>query len=168
MSRDWIPEYKPEDYIDGILEKIAQGITLRSICREEGMPSHDTVYVWLNNNAEYAQRFARARKIGHDAIAEETLDIADHASNDWMEVNDPDNPGYRLNGEHVQRSKLRIETRLKLLAKWDPGRYGDRLALDHAGKIDTTAPDLSKLSTEELAKFRALAAKAQPDAPADS
>ena len=39
--------------------------------------------------------------------------------------------GFQLNGEHVQRSKLRIETRLKLLAKWDPRRYGDRLALDH-------------------------------------
>ena len=34
-----------------------------------------------------------------------------------------------FDSEHVQRSKLRVETRLKLLAKWDPRRYGDRLQL---------------------------------------
>ena len=27
--------------------------------------------------------------------------------------------------------KLRIDTRLKLLAKWNPKKWGDRMALDH-------------------------------------
>ena len=38
--------------------------------------------------------------------------------------------GPRVNAEHIQRSKLRIETRLKLLAKWNPKKYGDKLALE--------------------------------------
>lgn len=42
--------------------------------------------------------------------------------------------GWMLNGDHVQRSKLRIETRLKLLAKWNPKKWGDKLDLNHAGK----------------------------------
>jgi hypothetical protein len=40
--------------------------------------------------------------------------------------------------EWISRSKLRVETRLKLLAKWDPKRYGDRLNLDHSGEMKVT------------------------------
>ena len=31
--------------------------------------------------------------------------------------------------------KLQIETRLKLLAKWDPKRYGDKVDLNHGGEV---------------------------------
>jgi hypothetical protein len=67
--------------------------------------------------------------MGYDAMAEECLDIADDASNDWMErLDDKGRPvGWVVNGEHVQRSKLRIETRLKLLAKFNPSKYGDTM-----------------------------------------
>ena len=30
----------------------------------------------------------------------------------------------------IQRAKLRIDTRLKLLSKWDPKRYGDKLDIN--------------------------------------
>lgn len=115
--------------IEDVIEGVSNGTPLREICRREGFPNYSVVYDWMKEDESFAQRFARAREDGHDAIADECLSIADTASNDWMEVNDPDNPGYRLNGEHVQRSKLRIETRLKLLAKWNPRKYGDKLEL---------------------------------------
>jgi hypothetical protein len=35
---------------------------------------------------------------------------------------------------NVQRVKLIIETDLKLLAKWDPRRYGDKVDLEVTGK----------------------------------
>ena len=97
------------------------------------MPSFVTVYDWINASEEWALRITRARESGADALAEECLSIADNASNDWMDNHNPDDPGYRLNGDHIQRSKLRIETRLKLLAKWAPKKYGDRTALEVAG-----------------------------------
>ena len=46
-----------------------------------------------------------------------------------MEIHEKDNVLYKLNGEHVQRSKLRIETRLKLLACWNPSKYGNKTIL---------------------------------------
>jgi hypothetical protein len=109
-----------------ICERIGKGETLREICRTEGMPGVQTVYDWIEKDQSFSVSYARARARGLDAIAEETVRIADDGTNDWMEKNAPDNPGYALNGEHVQRSKLRVETRLKLLAKWDPKRYGER------------------------------------------
>jgi hypothetical protein len=120
---------------DEICERLSVGDTLRQICRDEHMPNWRAVYQWMEKDAEFATRIAQARETGFDAIAEGTLDIADNATNDWMEANDPDNPGYRANGEHVQRSKLRIETRLKLLAKWSPKKYGEATRIEHTGKM---------------------------------
>jgi hypothetical protein len=120
---------------DEICERLSVGDTLRQICRDEHMPNWRAVYQWMEKDAEFATRIAQARETGFDAIAEGTLDIADNATNDWMEANDPDNPGYRANGEHVQRSKLRIETRLKLLAKWSPKKYGEATRIEHHGKM---------------------------------
>lgn len=124
-----------------LIERLSAGEPLQQICRDEHMPSPSAVYAWTEPDRRpdgipttLQEDFARARRIGHDAIAASTLDIADDARNDWMERNAGDSPGWIANGEHIQRSKLRIETRLKLLAKWDR-RYSDKLELEHAGRV---------------------------------
>lgn len=117
-----------------ICVQIAEGTPLREICRQEGMPKWRTVYDWINADPEFAARMERARVLGYDAIAEDTLDIADDGSNDWMIRHGKDGEKeWVLNGEHVQRSKLRIDTRLKLLAKWHPKKYGEKLTAEHVG-----------------------------------
>ena len=115
---------------------IAEGKTLREFTRQEGMPSWQSIYAWLDEDKEFSDRIAHARELGEEAISQECFAIADDASNDWMERLGKDGQpvGWMLNGDHVQRSKLRIETRLKLLAKWNPKKWGDKLDLNHAGK----------------------------------
>lgn len=126
------PTYTPEKAAK-IIEQLSDGIPLRVICRQEGMPAWRTVYDWMAKDAELSAHIARARELGYDAIAEECLDIADNGTNDWIEKTNADGSKYEaLNGEHIQRSKLRIETRLKLLAKWNPKKYGERLDLGNA------------------------------------
>jgi len=115
-------------------EQLSEGIPLRQICRNnDGFPAWRTVYDWMSKDPDLATAIAHARDVGYDAMAEECLDIADNAGNDWMErLNDEGVPvGYQVNGDHIQRSKLRIETRLKLLAKFNPKRYGDKVV--HSG-----------------------------------
>ncbi len=129
------PEPVPQDTADEIIEWISAGKTLREFCRQEGKPHWNTVYDWLEKDEDFAGRFARARELGEDAIAQECIEIADDASNDWMERSDKDGgTGWALNGEHIQRSKVRIETRLKLLAKFNPKRWGDRVDVTSDGK----------------------------------
>src|SRR5690606_5641563 len=72
-------------------------------------------------------RYARARRLGFDEIAEEGLEIIDDGSNDYIERERDGVPEIVLDREHIQRSKLRFEGRMKLLAVWDPRRYGDLL-----------------------------------------
>ena len=49
---------------------------------------------------------------------------------------------------------LRVDTRLKLLAKWDPKRYGDATTVKHADA------DGEKLPIDDVTKFTRLAAMA--------
>ncbi len=128
-------KYTPE-IVDEIVERLSKGEPLRQICRDEHMPSWDAVYDWEKKYPDLRQRIACARERGEDAIAQECLEIADKATNDWMEANGQDDVGYKLNGEHIQRSKLRIETRLKLLAKWNPRKWGEKVDLNHGVQPD--------------------------------
>ena len=114
-------EEDKERIFDSVCNDIAEGIPLREICRRDGMPGFRTVYEWMEADEKKSARFARAREDGFDAIAEECLSIAD------------EEPGTTINGGTdsgaVQHQKLRVETRLKLLAKWSPKRYGEKLEL---------------------------------------
>ena len=112
---------------DEIVERISRGETLRSICRDKHMPVWQAVYQWMDKDEVFAGRIARAREVGYDAIAEQTVDIADEDM--------PTLPSGGRDGAAVQHAKLRIETRLKLLAKWSPKKYGERTHLEHSGKV---------------------------------
>jgi hypothetical protein len=118
-----------------IINGLCDGIPLRELCRQEGMPNWRTVYDWISSDEEFAARIAHARELGFDAIAEDILDIADDGTNDWVaRKNAKGDTEMVLNTDHVQRSKLRIETRLKLLAKWNPKKYGDKSTTELTGK----------------------------------
>jgi hypothetical protein len=111
-----------------ICEGLARGMTLREVCKAEGMPDESTVRKWALEDYEgFYPQYAKAREIGYQAMADETIDIADNAQNDWMERNGEDDAGWQANGEHIQRSRLRIDTRKWLLSKALPKVYGDKI-----------------------------------------
>lgn len=109
-----------------ICARLAEGMTLRQVCRGDGMPTESTVRRWvLEDRHGFSAQYAEARHIGYQSMADELLEIADDGSNDWMERN-----GETVaNGEHVQRSRLRLDTRKWLLSKALPKVYGDKLDL---------------------------------------
>jgi hypothetical protein len=111
-----------------ICERLASGETLNSICEDEGMPASSTVRLWVHEDREgFAALSVRAYEMGCHAIADDCIQIADDARNDWMERRGQEDAGWIANGEHIQRSRLRIETRMRLLGKWAPKVYGDKV-----------------------------------------
>lgn len=115
---------------DAIIEGISHGKTLRSLCREHKMGA-STWYDWMDADGELAGRFARAREVGFDAIADEALDIANSPCEGEITTDDGEKVVIRKE-DMLGHRKLQVETRLKLLAKWDPRRYGDSVQLKHA------------------------------------
>ena len=120
-----------QDIGDAICERLVCGESLRTICADPAMPDKATVFRWLAANEEFRDQYARAREAQADVIFDEILDIADDASNDWMERIDEagKNVGWQLNGDHVQRSRLRIDARKWMAGKLRPKKYGDKLEL---------------------------------------
>ena len=82
-----------------------------------------------------ADHYARAREAQADAIFDEIIDIADNAQNDWMERNgERGGSGYELNGEHIQRSRVRIDARKWMAGKLRPKVYGDKAIVEGPGE----------------------------------
>lgn len=126
--------YDP-DIAQQMCEQLSEGIPLREICRQEGFPAWRTVYDWMRKDADLATAIAYGRDIGYDAIAEDCLRIADTPMLGTEVTESEDDEGVkRVSVKKVDmlgHRKLQIETRLKLLAKFNPKKYGDRVT--HAG-----------------------------------
>ena len=153
---------RKDQIIDDIVAGLSDGVPLRELCRREGMPSWRTVYSWMDADEAVATRVAQAREIGFEAIAEEILDIADDASNDWMQRKRQNGTvDIVLDSDHVQRSKLRIETRLKLLACWNPKKYGTKQTVDVGNKDGETLKADINIDTVALTKELAEALRNQ-------
>lgn len=128
-------KYTPE-LADAICEHIAQGKSLREIGAMDGMPDKATILRWCAKNETFRDQYARAKEDYAEFIAEEILEISDNAINDWMEANGDNDIGYKLNGEHVQRSRLRVDSRKWLAGKLKPKKYGDRMNYDVNGDVN--------------------------------
>src|SRR4051812_8507097 len=114
------PSKRTDGVVEEILRRMAQGEPLAQICRDEQMPHPSTWGDWCRDDQALGIAHARARDDGYDAIGADTLDIIDGKKPVDGVPPDP------------ARDKARADVRLKLLAKWDPRRYGDGIQLRHA------------------------------------
>ncbi len=131
---------------DKICEQLAQGFTLREVCKSEEFPAESTIRLWaLEDRDGFSAHYARAREIGYQTMADELLEISDDGRNDWMERNGDDDRGWVANGEHMGRSRLRVDTRKWLLSKALPKLYGDKITATHEAG-DTLSALLGSIS----------------------
>jgi hypothetical protein len=121
-----------------ICAELACGRSLRSVCKANDMPDIATVFRWLQDKPEFRDQYEKAKHESADALVEEMLDIADDGTNDWMEFHDKDgeSAGWKLNGEHVQRSRLRVDVRKWAASKLKPKKYGERVDMNHGVQPD--------------------------------
>jgi len=116
------PAKKNPKLIEEVLSRIAQGETLAALGRE--LDFHPQSWAdWMRADEALAIAYADARDTGHDVIADDVLQIIDSVP---------------AQGEEIQRAKLRAEYRLKLLAKWNPKKYGDKQTVDVGNKDGET------------------------------
>ena len=109
--------------VEAICERLSQGEPLAQICREEGMPSITTMWRWEREHEGVSETIACAREAGQEVIAAGLRGVA--------------RGGEGSTGD-VQRDKLVVDTDLKLLAKWNPRKWGDKLQQEHSGEVGLT------------------------------
>lgn len=106
--------------------------SLRTICKDEKLPSVSTVLNWLKDIPEFLTQYTRAKEQQADFLAEEMIDIADDSSGDIDRVDEYGN--VIENKEFTSRSRLRVETRKWAASKLKPKKYGDKLDLTSDGE----------------------------------
>ena len=108
------------------------------------MPSRTAVMNWLadENREAFKRRYDVAREEMAHALFEDMRDIADDGRNDFMEKERQDGSNEIVfNGEHIQRSKLRVDTLKWQCSKLLPKIYGDRVAVDSTLEVRDARTD---------------------------
>lgn len=161
------PRARPIDYTPELADEICETIAttprgLDYICdRNDGFPHASTVHRWLNNQPGFSEKYTRARERQADLLADESLEIADDGSNDWIEKRNEAGEviDFEYNGDAVQRSRLRIDTRKWYASKLAPKKYGDKLDLTAQTQVTHVVDevDLAALSSDERDMLRQVA-----------
>lgn len=115
------------DIVNEICSRIADGMSLKTICKDPKMPDKATFYRWMDQYPELCDKYARAKEDSADALVDEMLYLADE-SNDVI-VGDDKSDSARVNAK-----KLQVETRKWISSKLKPKKYGEKLDLTSDGK----------------------------------
>lgn len=135
-------------FADVICQRLAEGESLNAICKTKGYPAESTVRAWaLDDRNGFSAKYARAREIGYDRLAEEILAIADTPRTGTKSVSKA--TGLEVTeGDMIEHRRLQVEARKWMLSKMLPKRYGDKLEL--AGELTVKRP-ATELTDDELA-----------------
>lgn len=117
------PSEFTQEIADRICELLADGVSLRAMCRLDGMPATSTVCRWLATNEAFQEQYAHARELQADALFDDCLAIADKEHD--KAATDP------------AERRLQIETR-KWMAGKLKGKYSDKVK--HVGGDDGDSP----------------------------
>ena len=130
---------RPTDYTEQlgseICARLAEGESMRKIAKDDAMPSMVTLFTWLRVHDEFLKQYETAKEECADMYAEEIIEIADDSDKDYIDVTDENGAtgATRLNTEHVQRSRLRVDARKWVAAKLKPKKYGDKTQQEVSG-----------------------------------
>lgn len=128
--------YSPE-LADEICARLAEGEPLRKICEDPHMPSAGGVIGWVTRDESgFAERYARAREIGYQVLADEILHIA-NTPMEGVTVTSKEWGDEVKRGDMLEHRKLQVDSRKWLLSKMLPKVYGDKQQVEHSGSIDT-------------------------------
>ncbi len=134
-------EQIPENLTERICDWIAEGNTLADFCRMPDSPSKRTVNRWRLAYPEFHARLEAAEAIRFEEMAEQALQAASTVGKTETVIVEPGDGKRKerrkiITEDNVARSKLKVETILKLLACWNPRRYGPKAQIEHSGNID--------------------------------
>lgn len=104
------PSIYSNELCDTICNRIALGESLRSICRDAGMPDLSTVIKWRREKPEFFAQYEKAQEDRADTLSDDICDIADSATPEYASV-----------------AKLQVDARKWVASKLKPKKYGEAM-----------------------------------------
>jgi hypothetical protein len=125
MAKMGRPSIYNAELAASILIRISNGESLRSITKDEGMPTQSSVYLWLLQKPGFSEQYTRAREEQADTLADEILAIADETPDSVT-----DEKGIsRTDSGWVTWQRNRVDARKWVASKLKPKKYGEALKL---------------------------------------
>jgi hypothetical protein len=124
------PSSYSEDIAGEILTRLAEGEPLTKICADAHMPNPSTVFNWERIVPGFSEKVTRARECSADHYSHEIVEIAEE--NPRVEIPTKCGSYEATDAAGVQRNRLRIDTRVKLMQMLKRKTYGDKVA--HTGE----------------------------------
>lgn len=149
-----------QEIADRICERLANGESLRGICKDVDLPTEAAVRGWvIDNRNDFASQYARARDIGLDVLAEEILAISDTPVEGVDVELDADGVVIKQKvSDMIAHRKLQIDSRKWFLSKLAPKKYGDKQAVELTG---ANGGPVEISDTERASRLQELLATAQ-------
>lgn len=119
------PSIYSEELAAKICSQIAEGLSLKTICRADDMPDKSNVFRWLATKEDFRDIYEKATATRSDVFVEEMLEISDDEKIE------------------VQRSRLMVDTRKWIASKLKPKKYGDNTTIEHKGTLTVFTADIS-------------------------
>ena len=157
------PSSYNERQADIILARLSNGESLDMICQDKDMPAESTVFLWLQKEPSFSERYARAREAQAHVLFDQCLAIADDTSKDLIVTEDGD---VTANPSAVARAKLQIETRFRMAGKLSPKVYGERsesVTSQVNVQVNALTVDARSLAPEQRESLRAMLLQARGD-----
>ena len=110
------PSGYSEEIATLLLEQIAEGESLRSICLDPDMPGLRTVFDWLDQREDFRTKYARAREIQGDVMDDKILTVANECT-----------------PETAHADKVKIAAYQWRAAKLAPKKYGEKTQQEISG-----------------------------------
>ena len=110
------PSIYTEELADEICDKLTDGLSLRQICDQAGMPDRRTVIRWQASNEGFATKCARAREEQADFMDDLILDVAN-----------------RCTPETAQADRVKISAYQWRASKLKPKKYGEKVQTELTG-----------------------------------
>lgn len=130
---------KPDlrEKIPEIIDWIASGKSLRSICEVYGFPPIATFLRWVSQDEKLEKQYKSAMQIRSDVHHEEMFDIAADASKDFIDLVDDETGECKkvANPNAIKRAQLEIDVRKWSTSRMNPKKYGDKVDLNHGGRV---------------------------------
>jgi hypothetical protein len=105
--------------LDEVFSRIMSGESLSSICKDQGMPTRKSFFLWVAQDEKLRARYESALFARSYVMVDELLEIAD------SEI--PETGDGKKDWQAIQKHKLQVDTRKWLLSKLAPKKYGDKL-----------------------------------------
>lgn len=114
---------------------LADGNTIRKVCKKPGMPSKATVFRWLLEYPEFVKMYEIATDERADTMIDEIVEIADNCKTD---------------ADSIRKARLRIDARVEQAQKMKPKKYGAKVQLTGDGGGPIQHKTVTQMSDDEL------------------